>query len=250
MICSHSTGARGLGYFHISGLALPASWSGLAGWLGRVTSLPWPVCCQAAVQSPDSLGRVGRAVRAPGLAARCPEQSLSRAVRSAGSCQPALLPSVPLVPPSCPCHSPQHATTMSRVPPRCHQPDPVTHPRCHLPVPTVPPRCHHPAPVTSSNVPPACPHCPSPLSPPCPPQMPPPCPHCAPPRCHPLSPLSLPVPPSCPCHSPQRATTSRLSVRSAASGVHEHAAEQRRHCHLQRNPLCAGEDSPQDQDRR
>lgn len=42
----------------------------------------------------------------------------------------------------------------------------------------------------------------------------------------------------------------RLSVCSAASGVHEHAPEQRRHRHLQCNPLCAGEDSPQDQDRR
>lgn len=36
----------------------------------------------------------------------------------------------------------------------------------------------------------------------------------------------------------------------AAPGVHEHAPEQRWHCHLQCNPLCAGEDSPQNQDRR
>lgn len=37
------------------------------------------------------------------------------------------------------------------------------------------------------------------------------------------------------------------SVNSAAAGWHEHASEQRRHGHLQRHPLCSGQDCSQDQ---
>lgn len=40
------------------------------------------------------------------------------------------------------------------------------------------------------------------------------------------------------------------SVNSVAAGWHEHASEQRWHGHLQRHPLCSGQDCSQDQNRR